>query len=43
MLGINVIKLGDKQWRDQECLVNVASEFLEACKSFPKANISVSK
>ena len=26
-----------------EGLVNVASEFLEACKSFPKANISVSR
>ena len=30
-------------WGDYEDLVNVASEFLEACKSFPKANISVSK
>ena len=26
-----------------EVLVNTASEFLEACKSFPKANISVSR
>ena len=30
-------------WGDYEDLVNVASEFLEACKSFPKANISVSR
>ena len=30
-------------WGDYEGLVNVASEFLEACKSFPKANISVSR
>ena len=26
-----------------EDLVGIASEFLEACKSFPKANISVSR
>lgn len=30
-------------WGNYEDLVDVASEFLEACKSFPKANISVSK
>lgn len=30
-------------WGDYEDLVNVASEFLEACKYFPKANISVSR
>lgn len=30
-------------WGDYEGLVKVASEFLEACKSFPKANISVSR
>ena len=30
-------------WGDYEDLVNVASEFLEACKSFPKASISVSR
>ena len=30
-------------WGSYEDLVKVASEFLEACKSFPKANISVSR
>ena len=33
----------ENHWGSYESLAKVASEFLEACKSFPKANISVSK
>ena len=33
----------ENHWGNYYDLVNTASDFLEACKSFPKANISVSR